>query len=57
MAIEDSKVKAIGFEFLKLAEKRGWSTEAVYITCRELARFLESEGIRLVEGMPGNPLN
>ena len=51
------EVKGIGRDLLELAEKNGWSLGSLAVACRELARFLESQGIMVVEKSLKNPLN
>jgi hypothetical protein len=49
-------VEVIGSEILKLLTEDRSEAE-LYIACREVARFLESRGVVLIEGSPQNDLN
>jgi hypothetical protein len=55
--VASSEVKIIGARILKLMEKEKWSPVSVYVACRELALFLESEGVSLIEYPGRNPVN
>jgi hypothetical protein len=55
--ISSDEVREAGLEVLKLADEKGWSPALTLIVCRELARFHEAQGVKVVlEGIE-NPLN
>jgi hypothetical protein len=54
--VNPEAVKVIGSEILELLTEDRSEAE-LYIACREVARFLEYQGVVLVDDPPQNPLN
>lgn len=50
-------VAAVGSDILELLDEKSLTEAELYVACREVARFLESKGVTLIEGSPQNDLN